>query len=201
MTDPPHPEHTINEKKEAILKAALAQFANYGFRRTSMEDIARETGMSRAFLYNYFRNKDEIFRSLAERVQEEALEAARRTLDAGGPLAERVSGALRARTQSLVNTISRSAHGEELLDEHGRLGPDFGVPYDEAFEGLLAEALRSAQAAGEIDLGRAEIDADEAAELLRLGSHGFKHMAREPKAFRRRIDAFTRVFFTALDPA
>ena len=43
-------------KREAILASAFTQFSRYGFRRTSMEDIARETGTSRASLYSYFAN-------------------------------------------------------------------------------------------------------------------------------------------------
>ena len=46
-------------KREAIFTAAFTQFSRYGFRRTSMEDIAKEMGISRASLYSYFKNKEE----------------------------------------------------------------------------------------------------------------------------------------------
>lgn len=50
-------------KRESILSTAQVQFSRYGFMRTSMEDIAKETDVSRASLYSYFENKEEIFRS------------------------------------------------------------------------------------------------------------------------------------------
>src|SRR5581483_9911319 len=61
---------------ERILDAALVRFAQYGFRRTSMEDIAAEAGVSRAALYLQFDNKEAIFRALSEALHERALAAA-----------------------------------------------------------------------------------------------------------------------------
>ncbi len=43
-------------EREAILASAFTQFSRYGSRRTSMQDIAKETGTSRASLYSYFAN-------------------------------------------------------------------------------------------------------------------------------------------------
>ena len=67
-------------KRESILAGAQVQFSRYGFRRTSMEDIAKETGVSRASLYSYFENKEEIFRDLSIVLHEEALGNAERIL-------------------------------------------------------------------------------------------------------------------------
>ena len=47
------------EKQEAIYEAALRVFARYGFRKTTVEDIARELGMTKGNLYLYARDKRE----------------------------------------------------------------------------------------------------------------------------------------------
>src|SRR5581483_4919217 len=80
----PRPRST---SPDAILAAAFARFTHYGFRRTSMEDIADEAGVSRAALYLHFRNKEELFRSLSQALHEEALAGAR-----AGRAARRSSG-------------------------------------------------------------------------------------------------------------
>jgi AcrR family transcriptional regulator len=49
-------------KRQLILDAGLIQFAQFGLRKTSMQDIAEQAGISRASVYSYFKNKDEIFR-------------------------------------------------------------------------------------------------------------------------------------------
>lgn len=42
-----------------IVRTATRLFVKQGFGRTTMEDIAREVGMSKANLYNYFKSKDD----------------------------------------------------------------------------------------------------------------------------------------------
>ena len=70
---------TVN-KRESIIRAAHAQFCRYGYRKTSMEDIAGELGISRASLYSYFKNKDEIFRSVSIWLHERAMADAEQCL-------------------------------------------------------------------------------------------------------------------------
>ena len=44
--------------REDIYRAALASFERHGVRRTLMEDVAREAGVSRPAIYYYFPDKD-----------------------------------------------------------------------------------------------------------------------------------------------
>ncbi|AOT70931.1 TetR/AcrR family transcriptional regulator [Geosporobacter ferrireducens] len=53
----------INEK---ILKAAKTFFLDIGFEKASMSMIAKEAGVSKSNLYNYFSSKEEIFYALTE---------------------------------------------------------------------------------------------------------------------------------------
>ncbi len=50
----------------ALLEAAVGVFARYGFRKTSMEEVARAAGVSRQGLYLQFANKEELFRKALE---------------------------------------------------------------------------------------------------------------------------------------
>jgi AcrR family transcriptional regulator len=47
-------------RREAILHHALALFDRQGFANTSLDDIARETGVKREAIYYYFKNRAEI---------------------------------------------------------------------------------------------------------------------------------------------
>src|SRR3984893_8964546 len=49
-------------QREAILVAATAAFLRYGFKKTSMDDVARAAGVSRQGLYLYFETKDFLFK-------------------------------------------------------------------------------------------------------------------------------------------
>ena len=59
------PKATFNglprDKKERVLTAATDLFAERGFHRTEMDEIARRAGISKGSLYNYFKSKDELF--------------------------------------------------------------------------------------------------------------------------------------------
>ncbi|HEU4343451.1 MAG TPA: TetR/AcrR family transcriptional regulator [Candidatus Binatia bacterium] len=56
-----------DEKLQQILKIAAKIFAEKGFHRTSVRDIARSTRMSLAGLYYYFRTKEELLYLIQER--------------------------------------------------------------------------------------------------------------------------------------
>lgn len=49
------------ERKEKILKTALDVFAKEGYRDSNLSLIAEECGLSRPTIYQYFKDKDEIF--------------------------------------------------------------------------------------------------------------------------------------------
>lgn len=56
-----------DEKLQQILKTSAKIFAEKGFHRTSVRDIARATRMSLAGLYYYFRTKEELLYLIQER--------------------------------------------------------------------------------------------------------------------------------------
>ncbi len=52
------------QRAERILEAASDLFAHYGYDKTTMEDIARASGVSKGALYLHFRSKDDLFDAL-----------------------------------------------------------------------------------------------------------------------------------------
>lgn len=56
--------------REAILAAAERVFGRLGFHDAKMADVAAEAGVAAGTLYNYFKNKDEVFASILQRGQE-----------------------------------------------------------------------------------------------------------------------------------
>jgi len=61
------------ERKSQILDAAMETFAEKGFHKTRMSDIAETSGLSKGSLYWYFDSKDAIILNLLERVFEPEL--------------------------------------------------------------------------------------------------------------------------------
>ncbi len=49
------------DRRRVILDAALACFLQFGYAKTSLDDIAQRAGISRPLLYRKFKNKEDIF--------------------------------------------------------------------------------------------------------------------------------------------
>ncbi|GAA5315509.1 MAG: TetR/AcrR family transcriptional regulator [Candidatus Pelagadaptatus aseana] len=56
-----------SERRDAILDSAMRVFFARGFEKSSMDDIARDAGLSRSLLYVYFKDKDDIHMGLCVR--------------------------------------------------------------------------------------------------------------------------------------
>jgi AcrR family transcriptional regulator len=54
------------DQREAILSSAASLFARSGYLGTSMNDVAEACGLSKATLYHYYRDKDELLVSIAD---------------------------------------------------------------------------------------------------------------------------------------
>lgn len=52
--------------KTSILNVARDLFAKYGYKKTTMEDIAQALGKGKSSLYYYFKNKEEIFQAVID---------------------------------------------------------------------------------------------------------------------------------------
>jgi AcrR family transcriptional regulator len=184
--------------RERILRAAFERFSRYGYRRTSMEDIAAEAGVSRAALYLQFRNKEEIFRNLSEALHEEALAGAAVALNGAAPLAARLGAAVEAKSLRFVEIAYASPHGSELLDESNRMCGDLPARTMVRFRALLARVFRRAAQAGEIDLAAVGLNAGETAELFLHAVAGLKGGGVTAEAYRKRVAALVRVFVAGL---
>jgi AcrR family transcriptional regulator len=57
-------------RREAILRAAEVAFARAGFADTSMEDVAREAGITKLIVYRHFDSKEELYRAVLEEVSQ-----------------------------------------------------------------------------------------------------------------------------------
>lgn len=54
------------EVQNNIIESAQNLFIELGFEKTSMEKIARQAGVSKSNLYNYYKSKDELFDTLTD---------------------------------------------------------------------------------------------------------------------------------------
>jgi AcrR family transcriptional regulator len=83
---------TAAERRDAILDAALIEFAERGLHGTSTERIARRAGISQPYVFRLFGTKKDLFVATVERCMEQMLEMFRSA--AGGKSGEDVLEAI-----------------------------------------------------------------------------------------------------------
>lgn len=110
------PAPSLPDREDAILDAAFRAFAVYGYRRVSMEDIAQGAGLSRTALYQHFRNKEDIFRSLSARYFAECRAEMARALAVEGPAEAVLQAVFAAKDGKFMEVVLGTPHGRELLD-------------------------------------------------------------------------------------
>jgi AcrR family transcriptional regulator len=167
-------ETELPDRRGAILEAAFKTFVSYGFKRTTMADIADAAGLSRPALYLLFKNKNDIFRAGFELFVEELLGTMESVLAEPGYLPTRVSDAVIAGMVTPFREFVDTPHGEELFDAKQTLAEDLGNDWFARMQALIADAMNRAIAADDMKLPEGA-DTATVARLLVNGLEGIKH--------------------------
>jgi len=77
-------------KRQQILDVASKLFLKFGLESVSMSQVAAEVGGSKATLYNYFQNKEDLFVEVSMKIMGHMTENAAMTLDRTLPLLEKL---------------------------------------------------------------------------------------------------------------
>ena len=177
----PRPEALRGEesevgRREHVLEAALLTFARYGYRKASMEDVARAADISRPGLYFHFASKQDLFRAAVTHALDGDVAAAGRCLsDTGRPLRDRLIEAFDHWTGRYIGPMTKDV---ALLIENnpGLLGP-VATEYPARFAKMVTDALTA-----DTPADRADIAVDVARTLLSTAA-GIKHEAGTREEF------------------
>lgn len=160
-------------KFDQVLAGARSVFLRDGFERASVDEIAREAGVSKATLYSYFPDKRLLFLEMA------MAECRHHADEATAPInyADTAPEVLRATARRIVSVLSTEiglrvyriciAEAErfpELARAFYRSGPL-------ALRTSLAEYLQLAASRGELQIDDFEFAADQFIQLCRAGLH------------------------------
>lgn len=132
----------LSEREATILNAAFHAFSAFGFRRTTMDDIAQEARLSRTVLYQTYRNKEEIFRALSQAYYDQAvfdIQVAFSQPDM--TLETALMACFVAKDSKFVEVVLTSPYGHELLDAESGVSQDLAVAGEAQMTAVLAEWL------------------------------------------------------------
>jgi TetR/AcrR family transcriptional regulator, regulator of autoinduction and epiphytic fitness len=185
-------------RRVAILDAALKLFGQYGYRRTSIDDIAREAEIAKGTVYLSFKSKEEIFRALCESLIERMESAVTAAHATRGTIDERLVAVLEAKFGFLFDTVYKSAHAAELMDSKNRLSADLFAQSGRRYMKLLREMIVDAIEAGELAPSRMALGADDLAQMVVAAAHGVENNATSRAQYHRRLREIVRVIVAGL---
>jgi AcrR family transcriptional regulator len=150
----------VDDKRRRILEAARKRFRHYGFRKTTMQEIARDAGVAVGTLYLYFKDKDHLLVAGTEeyvtRHRRQAEEVLACDASAADKLRRYVLDRFRA---SLATRAGGHPHAAELLREVLRVRPERRVEEGRMMAEYFVRILRLGMEAGELDTDDPERDA------------------------------------------
>ena len=79
-----------NDVRQAILDLAYGKFAEHGFKKVTMDEIASELAISKKTVYKYFASKEAILEEIVNQRLKRAEEVLKSVLSHTGPVDERI---------------------------------------------------------------------------------------------------------------
>src|SRR5437879_9667037 len=99
-------QKSMREAKQAMLRTfmettiarvAKAVFAERGYQQATLEEIAQRAGMSKATIYLYYKNKDDLFLHVVEDLVETAITETAQAAEAPGTPLEKLASMIRGK--------------------------------------------------------------------------------------------------------
>ena len=134
------------QKREAVLHAAVRMFNGRGFHATSLDDVAASLGVSKPTIYHYLGNKDQVLFECVTRGVAQLRAAADAALASPGSGLERLNSFLRRYAEITMTDFGRIivlTSDAELSDESAQrfraLKRDIDLAMRELIEAALAD--------------------------------------------------------------
>lgn len=169
------------DRRAVVLESALLTFARFGYRKTSMEAIARQARISRPGLYFLFSSKDELFRAAVTQVLDADVLAAEEILnDAARALPDRLLDAFDRWAGRYVGPMARDIAA--VIEDN----PDLLGSITESAPMRFAELITHAIAAQGTEEYQKQASA--VAQTLISASIGIKHQVEDRPTYLERLD-------------
>jgi AcrR family transcriptional regulator len=177
-------------KPNAIVLAGLQLFTRYGYRKTSMDEIAQAAQVAKRTVYLHFENKAAVFLAILEYLGNQVrLRYAAAELEGGTPV-DRLTGLLDAYFGMGFDLFSKSEHMPELEETFSKLARTRIGGLNTEYEDRLARFLRSLEKTGEIGGPPPGLTVEQIVHILMRAAEGAKHDSKvqgDRKALERRL--------------
>lgn len=190
-------------KGESVLLAAIDLFARYGYRKTSVDEIAEAAQVAKRTVYLHFENKAAIFRAMAEYLAELTRSRFEAGLKTQGSPAERLTELLYANYGTAFERFGASEYVRDLEAAGAELLQTDIVAWEQEYENRLVAFLRGLRKADEIGGPPAGLTLSQVVRITMRGATAAKHdpsIRGDVEAYRVRLRELALFALAALRP-
>lgn len=173
------PEDKQADRRRVILNAAFECFLQYGFAKTSLDDVAKKAKLSRPLLYLSFKNKEDLFVEAIRDLYKRLIEQARPTLELNVGRKEKLILLYDVLLLKPWARIIKSPSGREFIEEYRRFFPHLDKEYERETLRLLTPIFADKKKA----------------ELFMLCVEGLYSDQPTTAVLKKRVEAIIDIFF------
>jgi TetR/AcrR family transcriptional regulator, mexJK operon transcriptional repressor len=169
----PHDITRQGRKVAQVLEGARTVFLRDGFEGASVDEIAREAGVSKATLYSYFPDKRLLFMEVAKLECGRQAESACERIRLFGPPEEVLFDAASRMTRFFISPFGRQVYRMCVAesDRFPELGREFYISGPKMVQTMLVDYLTEAVRKGQLVIDDIELAADQFPELCKASIH------------------------------
>jgi AcrR family transcriptional regulator len=164
-----------DDRRRRVRQAAMDVFLRYGYRKVTMDDIARGVGISRPALYLVFPNKEAVFRDLVEAGLDELIDKIETGLPSRATLAEQLSHVFEVSSVGSFELVARAPAAQELMNASFDFVRDVFDRYEQRMAAILVRLICAAVTRPEA----LKPPAEARARVMIAAAHGFKSAAKD----------------------
>lgn len=141
-------EHSVRDQ---IVKAAHEYFAHYGYAKTTVADLAREIGFSKAYIYRFFESKQAIGEAICADCLDRLFEQVRDSVQEGQGATDKLRKFAKTVTTAGVELFFADRKLYEIAAQASAEKWSATQAYSERLQYLLEEILKEGRESGEFE--------------------------------------------------
>ncbi|HET9510815.1 MAG TPA: TetR/AcrR family transcriptional regulator [Sphingomonas sp.] len=141
-------EHTVRDQ---IIEAASACFSHYGYGKTTVSDLARNIGFSKAYIYRFFESKQAIGEAICAGKLAEILAGVRVAMAEGKTPTDQFRRMFRSITTQTVEMLFNESKMYEIAEMASLQHWDSAKAYESVLRSMVETIVRDGREAGEFE--------------------------------------------------
>jgi AcrR family transcriptional regulator len=141
-------EHSVRDQ---IVEAAHEYFAHYGYAKTTVADLAREIGFSKAYIYRFFESKQAIGEAIVADCLDEILTKVREAVESGRDANDKLRKFAKTVTSA---TMDVAFNDRKIYEVATHASSEKWAPvqaYVERLQALLEDILKEGRESGQFE--------------------------------------------------